>query len=108
MCSVRKGHIGIVSGVTSTGPIYTIEGNCADSVRERKNPINWWLGFGRPNWENIVFLPKPDTENTQAKMWCINQGIYIGRDDGEMHWEDNLTREEMALILHRYWMKFNK
>lgn len=104
----RKGHIGIVSGVTSDGTIYTIEGNYADSVMERKNPIKWWLGFGRPKWENVIMPPKVDPEDVQAKMWAINQGIYIGREDGEMHWKDSLTREEMAIILYRYWMKFNK
>lgn len=103
----RKGHIGIVSGVTSDGTIYTIEGNNNNSVNEVISSPDWWIGFGGPKWENINFPTKPDTEETQAKMWAINQGIYIGRKDGEMHWEGNLTREEMAIVLYRCWRKFS-
>lgn len=102
----RNGHIGIVSSVDSKGAFHAIEGNIGDSVVERIYSVSQWLGFGRPNWGD--FYAPQTTETTSAKEFVINQGIYIGKEDGEMHWEDNLTREEMALILYRYWRKFNK
>lgn len=103
----KKGHMGIVSSFSSDGKVITVEGNTLDAVGEIERNWNSWLGYGRPDWKNIVIPSKPDTEDVQAKMWAVNQGIYIGREDGEMHWKDNLTREEMALILYRYWKKFS-
>ena len=103
-----KGHVGIVSKVDSNGTLLTIEGNVNDSVDEFRRYNAEWLGFGRPMWEKIVRWPEVEPEDAQAKTFVINQGIYIGREDGEMHWEDNLTRGEMTLILYRYWKKFNK
>ena len=104
----RNGHMGIVSSLSSTGKFYVIEGNTTNSVMERIYYASQWAGFGRPDWEKLKELPFKESEETSAKEFVINQGIYIGRNDGEMHWEDNLTREEMALILYRYWKKFNK
>lgn len=104
----RKGHIGIVSAIESNGVITTIEGNCNDGVEEIRRTTDYWLGYGRPMWEKLAPWPTVLPEDVQAKQFVINQGIYIGREGGEMHWEDNLTREEMALILYRYWRKFNK
>lgn len=104
----KKGHIGIVSGIRSDGFIHTVEGNYNDCVCERTTKITDWIGFGRPLWEKILRRPEAEPEDVQAKTFVINQGIYIGKKDGEMHWGDNLTREEMALILYRYWRKFNK
>lgn len=104
----RKGHIGIVSAINSNGVIATIEGNYNDGVEENRRTTDYWLGYGRPMWEKLSSQPIAFIEDVQAKQFVINQGIYIGRNDGEMHWKDNLTREEMALILYRYWKKFNK
>ena len=104
----RKGHIGIVSAIESHGIITTIEGNCNDGVEEIKHTKDYWLGYGRPMWEKLAPPPILFPEDAQAKQFVINQGIYIGKTDGKMHWEDALTREEMALILYRYWKKFNK
>ena len=102
----RNGHIAIVEIVNEKARTVTvIEGNSHNSVERNTYNWNYWLGFGWPNWK---LLPRQKTETTSAKEFVINQGIYIGREDGEMHWEDNLTREEMALILYRYWRKFNK
>ena len=104
----RKGHIGIVSAIEPYGVVTTIEGNSNDRVEEIRHVTSYWLGFGRPLWTLIRPRLGYNSETTSAKEFVINQGIYIGRNDGEMHWEDNLTREEMALILYRYWKKFNK
>lgn len=102
-----KGHVGLVVA-TKQGYIETVEGNVADSVQLKKRPYDTWLGFGRPAWERVMEETIIDSETQDALMWCINQGVYIGREDGEMHWKDNLTREEMAIILYRYWRKFNR
>lgn len=105
----RKGHVGIVSDFSlNKDYIYTIEGNCEDGVLEKTRRIDYWIGFGRPSWDLIIPFKEPNSEIKDAEMFVINQGIYIGKDDGEMHWEDNLTREEMAIILYRYWRKFNR
>ena len=104
----RKGHVGIVSFISPSGTFKVIEGNTDNAVKERLYSCGDWLGFGRPKWILMLRYPTVESEETSAKEFVINQGIYIGRNDGEMHWEDNLTREEMALILYRYWKKFNK
>lgn len=104
----RNGHVGIVSEIVSSGTFKVIEGNTDNAVKERLYSCTGWLGFGRPDWGDGRILPVQEPEATSAKEFVINQGIYIGKDDGEMHWKDNLTREEMAIILYRYWRKFNK
>ena len=103
----RKGHIGIVTGFSKPG-IITIEGNCDNEVKEVSHDMLYWLGYGRPRWEHLISFPSGYSESVSAEQFVINQGIYIGKADGEMHWGDNLTRGEMALILYRYWKKFNK
>ena len=105
----RNGHVGIVANIDiKNNQVDIIEGNVGNSVNIEWYEISYWLAFGRPNWNVIKPRLSYTSEATSAKEFVINQGIYIGKDDGEMHWEDNLTREEMALILYRYWRKFNK
>lgn len=105
----RNGHVGIVEIVNSKSMfVTTIEGNSHNSVEKHTYPWNYWLGFGRPNWNDLYISPLRISETTSAKEFVINQGIYIGREDGEMHWEDDLTREEMAIVLYRIWRKFLK
>lgn len=105
----KNGHVAIVTDINLKSElIHVIEGNVDNSVQGRWYTSSSWLGYGRPNWDFFKILPVQESETTSAKEFVINQGIYIGKDDGEMHWNDNLTREEMALILYRYWKKFNK
>lgn len=105
----KIGHVGIVIGYSYlTDSVVTIEGNYNDGVSTVTRTAAEWRGFGRPDWDSFWEAAYERSETTSAKEFVINQGIYIGRDDGEMHWEDNLTREEMALILYRYWRKFSK
>lgn len=105
----KNGHIGIVEMVNPEAMLVTvIEGNSHNSVERNTYPWTYWLGFGYPNWNNLYIPSSAKTEATSAKQFVINQGIYIGKEDGDMHWRDNLTREEMAIVLYRYWNKFNK
>ena len=104
----RNGHVGIVSSVLPSGAFKVIEGNVDNSVKEKLYFRKDWLGFGRPNWDDFWEADYEKKEITSAKEFVINQGIYIGREDGEMHWEDNLTRQEMAIALYRFWRKFIK
>ena len=105
----KNGHVGIVMSYDSfTDLVHTIEGNFNDGVRIVSRTPAEWLGFGRPNWILMLRFPTEDSEATSAKEFVINQGIYIGREDGEMHWTDNLTREEMAIVLYRLWKNFLK
>lgn len=105
----KKNHVAIVVEVhPTTESVIVVEGNKSDCVELSSYSWRYWLGYGRPKWDNVLLQPIQKPETTSAKEFVINQGIYIGRKDGEMHWEDNLTREEMALILYRYWKKFNK
>ena len=105
----KNSHVGIVIGYNYlTDSVFTIEGNYNDGVRTVTRTAAEWLGFGRPNWDDFCGVDYEKNEITTAKEFVINQGIYIGREDGEMHWEDNLTREEMAIVLYRIWRKFLK
>lgn len=105
----KKGHVAIVKERDGKNIISCIEGNYEDEVSQVNRLIDEFIGFGRPKWENVSQLIQPitDSEEQQAMMWTINQGIIIGREDGDMHWKDNLTREEMAIVLYRYWKKFS-
>lgn len=106
----KNGHMGIVVASSKIN-VTTIEGNYNDKVDMITRRIEYWLGFGRPKWDafdKFEESPFMTTDDTMAKQFVINQGIYIGKEDGDMHWKDNLTREEMAIALYRYWKKFNK
>lgn len=105
----KNGHIAVVEWADLIkGTVTVIEGNVDDSVKRSTYPISHFLGYGYPKWEDIYYSLEDDTEEAKAKMWTINNSIFIGKSDGDYHWKDNLTREEAAIILYRMWIKWFK
>ncbi len=33
--------------------------------------------------------------------WAVRKGIFFGDGNGDMHWQDNMTREQLAVVLKR-------
>ena len=45
---------------------------------------------------------KPAVWAEQACTWAMENGIVLGDENGSFNWEKPLTKQEMALMLHRY------
>ena len=39
-----------------------------------------------------------------AKDWAVKNGLITGYGNGYYGWSDNLTREQMAVVLYRFWI----
>ena len=39
---------------------------------------------------------------TEATEWAKTNGLMTGDENGDMHYQDNITREEMVTVLYRY------
>lgn len=37
----------------------------------------------------------------EARDWAVTQGLFVGDADGNFRWRDNVTREELAVVLQR-------
>lgn len=65
-------------------------------------PFELMLNFdepeGTPETDNI-----PSEWAKDACDWAVAKGIFKGDENGNMHWHDNITREEIAVILQRHY-----
>lgn len=39
--------------------------------------------------------------SAEARDWAVAQGLFVGDADGNFRWKDNVTREELAVVLQR-------
>lgn len=94
------GHVGIVESVID-GKITAIEGNKSNSVGKREVPVNgrYIRGFGHLDFSRFMF--EPDLN------WASKNKLFIGDENGDFHWKENVTREELATVLHRFSYYFN-
>jgi hypothetical protein len=57
--------------------------------------------------EEVEEVPENPNGNTpsdwaqEACDWAVEKGIFTGDENGNMHWQDPVTREELAVILYR-------
>lgn len=117
-------HVGIVSSV-SGGVLKVIEGNYANSVKERTLKVNgkYIRGYGLPayhtketnkedfdmeiNKERAKLTSCADTGDhpstwaRESTEFCKQKGIFAGDGAGNYGWQQLITREAVATIIHR-------
>lgn len=58
-------------------------------------------------WKRYTRQATMATENiTEDMKWAIENGLYIGYPDGLYRPNDDVTRSQLATVLHRYYNKF--
>lgn len=71
--------------------------------------MHWFPKFGK-NMDTFRKDVKAKMEESKtsvnsiaekAKAWSVKKGLFVGYPDGSLHWDDNLTREQAAIILYR-------
>lgn len=100
-------HVGIVAYCDGER-VETIEGNTADAVKRRSYELLDMRirGYGLPTYseEETMKDPKGNTPSEWAReacAWAVEKGYFKGDENGDMHWQDPLTREQFAVILKR-------
>lgn len=105
-------HVGIVQSVSGSS-FTTIEGNAsgsgADGVRRKSYALDYSRirGFAAPRFpsgEDEKNKPSPWAE--EACRWAVEEGLFIGDQDGVIDWQGTLHKEDLAVVLHRYYEKF--
>lgn len=51
--------------------------------------------------EKVEYKDKDNSWSREAREAAVKAGIFTGYPDGHMHWEDGITREQLAFILHK-------
>lgn len=89
-------HVGIIESVEDYR-FSVIEGNYSNSVKRRSVTKNgrYIRGFG--HLDMVKCIERMDTE------WAKEVGLFIGDGKGNFRWGDNVTREELATVLRRYY-----
>ena len=106
-------HIGIVEQV-SDGIITIIEGNINNAVGRRQLEVNgrYIRGYGVPKYASKATQDGGSDWSAEARAWAVEHGIIRGRGnaDGSVDfaWKENITREEMAVMLYRLYELVNK
>ena len=96
-------HVGIVEEVDGDN-LTIIEGNISDSVGRRAIKVNnrYIRGYGVPDYASLVSALDIGTPSEWARESCykaVKGGIFHGDENGEFHWQDSITREELAVVL---------
>ena len=110
-CTARANHVGIVTGCDGK-TITVIEGNISKAVGYRTLAVGgrYIRGFGVPKYAQKADNGGSDWSK-EARAWAIENGIIQGRAtaDGSVDfaWKENITREEMAVMLCRFATKFS-
>lgn len=123
-CRAAADHVGIVSAV-SGNTLTVIEGNYSNSVKERKLEINgrYLRGYGLPayntktNNEEVFDMDinearkqltsctdtgdNPSEWARESCEYCKGKGIFNGDGAGNYGWQQPITREAVACIIHR-------
>ena len=62
-----------------------------------------WSAAGRPDTEGeAAFSDVGDEWYTRAVVWATSTGVVKGYDDGTFRPDGNVTREQIAALIHRY------
>lgn len=103
-------HTGLVEKVED-GKVYTVEGNTSGASGvvsngggvARKSYVLGYeriAGYGRPDWSLV--------EDDGASEWAKSStekakraGVFLGDENRDFHWQEPITREEIAVVLDR-------
>lgn len=102
-------HVGIVCEVNGD-TITVIEGNKSNAVGYRSIKVNgrYIRGYCLPNFAAKASSAAPAVDwASDAKAWAIKNGLINGVGTGadgktEYAWGANVTREQLAVVLHRF------
>lgn len=87
------------------------EGRAKGIASNHADPAHLWDAFGltMDGFRDDVAATMRDADGNawsrDAREWCISNGIFRGYSDGSFGWGDNLTREQMAVILYRIFVE---
>ena len=111
-CTSGASHVGIVTACDGKN-ITVIEGNISNAVGYRKIAVGgrYIRGYGVPDYASIA--DDGSDWSAEARAWAVENGILRGKGtnaDGstDYAWTDNVTREELAVILHRLYESTHK
>lgn len=99
-------HIGFCLEAPKGNTVKTIEGNTSpagkpDGVYVMTRKLSTVCGAYRPGYpDDFESDPAPAEWAADAAVWCVDNGIIKG-DNGKYRWGDNVTRQEMAVMLRR-------
>lgn len=60
-------------------------------------------GRNTPEWSEIMKQTTTDGNwwSKAAREYCISEGIFVGDNNANFNWSSPITREEVAVIIHR-------
>lgn len=89
------GHVGIITDTSSKG-VFVIEGNKSSTVGTRTVAYNgrYIRGFGHLDFASLVSDVELD--------WAKNVGLFHGDENGNFHWDDPISRSEIARVMYRW------
>lgn len=100
-------HIGICVEATKGNTIKTVEGNTSkpgggvDGVWEKTRKLSSVIGAYRPSYPSDE--EQPSAWAKDACEWAKDVGIISGYGNGVYGWSAYITREEMAVMLRRFY-----
>ena len=107
-CTDRANHVGIVVSCDGKN-IKVIEGNISNAVGYRMIAVGgrYIRGYGVPKYESMATANGGSDWSAEARAWAVEHGIIRGRgnadDSVDFAWKENVTREEMAVMLQRHY-----
>ncbi len=104
-------HTGIIEKVTLTG-VVAIEGNTSQTGSQsnggmvcRKNrPYSQIVGVVRPNYqkEDKRMSNTPSPAHKEGVDWAKKNGILVGDASGNLGLSQNITKQQLCTVLHRF------
>ena len=130
----RTDHTGIVTSVTAKSILAaeanTSAGNDSDggAVMLRYRPYTNIVGGYRPLYEEdemsyedwVRFAKRFEEESakpkggapsvwaTKATDWAVENGLFTGDENGDFDWQGNITREQAAAVMYRFYQSLEK
>lgn len=59
------------------------------------------------DWRKVDYMTENrkinQVEYVKELKWCVDKGLFKGDGNGNYRWKDSITREEIALVLYRFY-----
>lgn len=84
--------------------------NCPRRIREEFG-FDWFKSLVKVKYQEVILMAKdniPQKWSKEAVEWCLSRGILVGDEKGNLRLRDNMTREELAVTLHRLYNALKK
>lgn len=96
-------HVGIVAQVQGR-TLTIIEGNMSGgTVGTRSMTVNgrYIRGYICPDYRAIAAALSASPWAAEAAYWAVHNGIFLGDENGDMMWQQPMTREQATVLLMR-------